>query len=530
MKSIDRREFLRVSSAMSGMGVAAPLALNLTAMGSASAQTATGYKALVCIFLYGGNDGYNTVLATDTSSWTNYATMRNPKVRNPSSTGESIALLAQGVAADSSKPWGSNERLGGVLSIANANRLSLNTGRQFALHPVLTNTKSLYTAGRLAVVPNIGPLIRPTSKDQFALASHPKPAKLFSHNDQQSTWQSFSPEGSTAGWGGRIADMLMSANGKSTFTSVGVGSTAVWLSGKTALQFQINTNGVYRMGGGGPAFGSQAVYDAMLNIVKQPGRDSMLARDYVKVNTRSLEAESTLQTALPAMMQEPWGTATATSQSADSKLQYISPNSGAYTTNPLAVQLQGVARMIAARTNSGISANRQVFFVNLSGFDTHSTQLSSQAELLARLDHALGYFEAVLRNMPGGVDMSSNVTTFTASDFGRTFTNNNGGSDHGWGSHHFVMGGAVNGGDVYGHFPVYGVNNSSGVFDSPNQIVNGVMLPEYSVEQLSYTLGSWMGVSDTDLTGTAAAPKSGILPNLRSYFNASDWSLKFMKA
>jgi uncharacterized protein (DUF1501 family) len=530
MKSIDRREFLRVSSAMSGMGVAAPLALNLAAMGSASAQTATGYKALVCIFLYGGNDGYNTVLATDTGSWTNYTTMRNPKVRNPSSTGESIALLAQGVAADSSKPWGSNERLGGVLSIANANRLGLNAGRQFALHPVLANTKSLYAGGRVAVVPNIGPLIRPTSKDQFALASHPKPAKLFSHNDQQSTWQSFSPEGSTAGWGGRIADML-TANGSATFASVGVGSSAVWLSGNSARQFQINTNGVYRMGvdDNGNVFGSSAVYGAMRSIVKQAAPDRMLESDYASVNTRSLDAESTLKSAVPEMMQAPWGTPAVKSQSVDPKLQYISPNSGTSTTNPLAVQLQGVARMIAARKNTGINAARQVFFVNLSGFDTHSTQLSSQAELLARLDHALGYFDTVLAAMPEG-DMRNSVTTFTASDFGRTFTNNNGGSDHGWGSHHFVMGGAVNGGDVYGHFPVYGVNNSSGVFDSPNQIVNGVMLPEYSVEQLSYTLGSWMGVSDTDLTGTAAAPKSGILPNLRSYFNASDWSLKFMKA
>jgi len=524
MKSIDRREFLRISSAMSGMGVAAPLALNLAAMGSASAQTATGYKALVCIFMYGGNDGYNTVLATDTDSWNTYTTMRNPRARDPSSTGESIALLDQGVSVDSSKAWGSNERLGGVLGVANANRLGLNAGRQFALHPVLTNAKSLYAAGRMAVVPNVGPLIRPTTKEQFALPSHAKPAKLFSHNDQQSTWQSFSPEGSTAGWGGRIADMLMSANGNSTFTSVGVGASAVWLSGKTALQFQINTNGVYRMGGGGPAFGSQAVYDAMLNIVKQPGRPGMLARDYVKVNKRSLDAE-----ALPAMAVAPWGTPGVASQSMDPKLQYTNPNSGATATNPLAVQLQGVARMIAARKNAGVSTTRQVFFVNLSGFDTHSAQLSTQADLLAKLDHALGYFDSVLAGMPEG-DMRSSVTTFTASDFGRTFTNNNGGSDHGWGSHHFVTGGAVNGGDVYGHFPAFGLNNSSGVFNSPNQIVNGVMLPEYSVEQLSYTLGRWMDVSDTDLTGTAAAPKSGILPNLRSNFDASAWSLKFMKA
>jgi uncharacterized protein (DUF1501 family) len=528
MKSIDRREFLRISSTMSAMGVAAPLAMNLAAMSAASAQTTSaGYKALVCIFMYGGNDGYNTVLATDTSSWTNYTTMRNPRVRAPSSTGESIALLASGTTVDTTKSYGTNERLGGVLSIANANKLGLNTGRQFALHPALSNTRNLYTAGRVAVVPNIGPLVRPLSKAQYAMPAYAKPAKLFSHNDQQATWQSFSPEGSTAGWGGRIADMLLSANTNATFTSIGVGSSAVWLSGKSALQFQINTSGVYRMGGAGPVFSSQAVYDAMLNIVKQPGRDSMLARDYAKVNTRSLAAEATLQTALPAMMLAPWGTPSAASQGVDPLLQYINPNSGASATNPLAVQLQAVARMIAARKNSGVGANRQVFFVNLPGFDMHSSQLTTQADLLAKLDHALAYFDTVLSAMPEG-DMRSGVTTFTASDFGRTFTNNNGGSDHGWGSHHFVMGGAVNGGDVYGHFPVYGINDSAGVFNSDNQIVNGVMLPEVSVEHLSYTLGKWMGLSDTDLVGTASA--SGILPNLRTNFDSSTWNLKFMKA
>jgi uncharacterized protein (DUF1501 family) len=526
---MKRRHFLQVAGSFSAMGAGAPLALNLAALGTASAQSTstTDYKALVCIFLYGGNDAYNTVLATDTGSWTAYTAMRDPRVRDSSSTAESIALLAAGTAPDTSKGWGTNERLGGVLNIANPNRLSLNAGRQFALHPLLSGVQQLYGAGRIAIVPNIGPLITPTTKTQFTQAAHPKPAKLFSHNDQQSTWQSFSPEGATAGWGGRLADLLMSANTNSTFTSVGVGSGAVWLAGRNALQFQISPTGSYRMARGGPLMGSQAAYNAMLNIVKQPGRDSMLARDYVQVNTRALDTESVLQSAMPTMYQAPWGTAGATSQNADGKLTYTNPNTGALTLNPLAVQLQAVARMIAARKATGIGARRQVFMVSLSGFDTHSKQLPNQADLLARLNHAMSYFDAVLANMPEG-DLRSSVTTFTASDFGRTFTNNNGGSDHGWGSHHFVMGGAVNGGDVYGHFPEYSVNNSSGVFSSPNQIVNGVMLPELSVEHLTYTLGKWMGVSDTDLVGTSGSP--GILPNLRANFDSSGWNLKFMKA
>lgn len=529
MSSIKRRHFLQVASSFSAMGVGAPLALNLAALGTASAQSTPGsdYKALVCIFLYGGNDAYNTVLATDTSSWNAYTTVRDPRVRDSSSTAESIALLAAGTAANTSYALGTNERLGGVLSIANPNRLSLNTGRQFALHPLLSGVQQLYGAGRVAIVPNIGPLITPTTKSQYAQASHPKPAKLFSHNDQQSTWQSFSPEGSTAGWGGRMADLLMSANTNSSFTSVGVGSGSVWLAGRNALQFQISPSGSYRMAKGGPLMGSQAAYDAMLNIIKQPGRNSMLARDYVQVNTRALDTESILQSAMPTMFQAPWGTAGATSQSADSKLTYTNPNTGAVAVNPLAIQLQAVARMIAARKVTGIGSKRQVFMVSMSGFDTHSKQLANQADLLARLNHAMSYFDTVLASMPEG-NLRNSVTTFTASDFGRTFTNNNGGSDHGWGSHHFVMGGAVNGGDVYGHFPEYSINNTSGVFSSPNQIVNGVMLPELSVEHLSYTLGKWMEVSDTDLVGTTAS--AGILPNLRTNFDSSGWSLKFMKA
>jgi len=187
----SRRLFLRHAGAMSTLGAAAPLALNLSAIGSAAAQSATDYKALVCIFLFGGNDSMNMVLPTDTASWNSYTTIRNQAP-------DSIALLAPGVAPLTTAAAASPARLGGVLPITPVNA----QGRSFALHPVMGTLQTMFnTDGRLAILPNVGPLILPTTKAQYGTASFPKPVNLYSHNDQQNTWQSFKPEGSTQGWG-----------------------------------------------------------------------------------------------------------------------------------------------------------------------------------------------------------------------------------------------------------------------------------------------------------------------------------------
>ena len=193
----SRRLFLRQAGAMATLGAAGPLALNLAAMGAASAQTAPDYKALVCIFLFGGNDAFNMVLPTDSASWGPYTTVRNQAP-------DSIALLAPGTAPNANAAAGSPARLGGVLPIAPTNA----QGRTFALHPLLGTLQTMFDSDRrLAIVPNVGPLVTPTTKAQYALASHPRPASLFSHNDQQNTWQSFRPEGATVGWGGRLGDL-----------------------------------------------------------------------------------------------------------------------------------------------------------------------------------------------------------------------------------------------------------------------------------------------------------------------------------
>ena len=507
----SRRIFLRQAGALSAAGAAAaPIALNMAAIGSAAAQSATDYKALVCIFMFGGNDSLNMILPTDTASWTNYAAVRNQAP-------ESIALMAPGVAPVATDAAGSPTRLGGVLPI-----VPLNTqGRTFALHPMMGTLQTMFnTDKRLAIVANAGPLIMPTSKTDYAKSSFPKPASLFSHNDQQNTWQSFKPEGATVGWGGRLGDLLASQNSRSVFTSISAAGNAVWLSGQTVQQYQVSTNGAIRMGSdsSGKIYGSTDVAAAMQRIVGGTRGGHVFETDLAAVSQRSMDAELTLRTALKVPSDPLFGTAPASgtyNANNDPKLQYDNPITGAKSVNGLAQQLQVVARMIDA--SSTVGAKRQVFFVSMGGFDSHDNENRNNADLMARLAHAMRYFDNTLLAM-GAQDK---VTSFTASDFGRTFTSNGDGTDHGWGAHHFVMGGAVKGGDIYGNFPVLGAKNASNNnFDSsPNQIGNGSLLPEVAVDQLGATLAKWFGVSDVDALT--------VFPNLSNF---TIRNLGFMKA
>jgi uncharacterized protein (DUF1501 family) len=217
--------------------------------------------------------------------------------------------------------------------------------------------------------------------------------------------------------------------------------------------------------------------------------------------------------------QAPWGTPAANYNSSnDPLLRYLNPLTGVTATNSVAQQLQVVARLVEAGMRGATGAKRQVFFVSLGGFDTHDFQNRDHANLMARVSQAMTYFDNTL----GALNARNNVTTFTASDFGRTFTSNGDGTDHGWGSHHFVMGGAVKGGDLYGTFPILATKNTNNSnFDgSPDQLGNGSLLPVTSVEQLGYTLGTWFGLSPGQLTG--------IFPNVLN-FNASVRDLGFMQ-
>ena len=457
----SRRAFLKRASALSMAGVAAPWALNLAAMADASAATATDYKAMVCIFLYGGNDYANTVVPYDAASYNAYQAMRP-------SFGHARANLAAT-----------------VLNPAVAPVDSIGVAHQYALAPNLAPLMPLFDGGQLGVLLNIGTLVQPTNKLQYINKSVKLPPKLFSHNDQQSVWQSSAPEGALSGWGGRIGDIFQSGNGNATFTCVNVSGNAVFMSGNSAVQYQVSTNGSVPLAGlKSPLFGSSAATEALRTLVTQP-RTHLLEAEYNRVAKRSVDADSVLTSALAS----------------NAALSTAFP-----TPNSLGDQLKMVARMIAAAPKLG--AKRQVFFVSLGGFDTHDGVATVHPVLMKTVADAMAaFYQSTVE-----LGVANSVTAFTASDFGRTMVGNNDGSDHGWGSMHFVMGGAVKGKSLYGTAPVVANNG-------PDDIGQGRLLPTTSVDQLAATLGKWMGVSDSDLLT--------MLPSLSNY-NAGARTLAFI--
>ncbi len=454
--SASRRAFLRRAGALSLTAGATPFALSLAAMGEAAAATAADYKALVCVFLYGGNDYANTLVPYDLASYNSYQGFRS------------------NIAID-------RATLGGtVLNPATP----LPQGRQFALAPGLAPLVPLFDAGRMSVLLNIGTLVQPTSKSQYENRSVPLPPKLFSHNDQQSYWQASSPEGAASGWGGRVGDLFASGNGNSTFTCVSVSGNAVYLSGRSAVQYQVTPNGSVPVTGiKSPLFGSAACSQALQTLMTQP-RSHLFESEYARVSNRSIDANDQLTAALAT----------------------VNVTTPFPTGNGLADQLKMVARMIAARGAAG--AKRQVFFVSLGGFDNHDSFLTTHPGLMATLGNALGAFYQATVDL----GVADQVTSFTGSDFGRTLVSNTDGSDHGWGNMHFVLGGAVNGRSFVGAAPVLANNG-------PDDVGQGRLLPTQSVEQMGATLGGWFGVSATD--------QQLVLPNLANFSNRD---LGFMAA
>jgi uncharacterized protein (DUF1501 family) len=457
----SRREFLRTASGLSFMGAASPFALNMALMNAAAAQ-ATDYKALVCLFMFGGNDQGNTVLATDPTSWAEYQRIR-------STPPDPIALGPVGTS-------------GGVLDIVPNTAQS---GRSFALHPALGDLKTLFDAGRLAVIPNVGPLRVPTTKAQYQANSVPLPPKLFSHNDQQSTWQAYAPEGARFGWGGRMGDLLASMNTQTTFTCISAAGNAVWMSGQSTVQYQVGSGGAQAIGGiSGSLFGSSTAPAALRSLISQD-RSNLFEKEYNRITARAISAQAALSSGMLA----------------SSAIEAVPNVPGTTQANALAGQLATVARIIGGR--SALGARRQVFFVSLGGFDTHDAQNTNHRNLMTRLGQAMAYFDRVTTNL----GVNNQVTLFTASDFGRTLTSNGDGTDHGWGAHHFVSGGAVRGKDLYGRFPVVGVNTS-------DDVGQGRLLPVSSVDQYAATMARWFGLTELQL--------NDVFPNLINFGTQRD--------
>lgn len=488
LKKMQRRDFLRLAGSLA----AAPMlgALSELAYG---AGPFNDYRALVCVFLFGANDTHNVIVPLD-GRFAAYTANRGP-----------LALPQGNLLAN---------------SIADPLQGS------FGLHPRLQKTAGLFRSGKLAVLSNVGVLIKPTTKADYQNKVQ-LPPQLFSHSDMQMHWHTAHPQAPAVnGWGGRLGDLLQSASGPGNspqiLVSLSTASSSLFLKGNSSTVHQIGTwrpntpssTIVQRIrawrdwdvGGANP----QAVYENAATMARR----NLLEDQFGDVAARSLGMNDLI---LQALYSGP----------VNNNYAELHPIATPYPSgNALAAQLRSVAMMIAARQTLGVK--RQIFLVGISGFDTHSDQYDTttstkkpgsgepailygkHADLLEQLDDALkAFYDTTVE-----LGVQNNVTTFTASDFGRTLTSNGKGSDHGWGSHHFILGDAVKGGQIYGMF-----NNLQIGAGNPADAGQGRLIPDYSTDQYAATLAKWMGATPGEL--------SAVLPNLANFGSLTD--LGFMR-
>ena len=499
---LTRREFLLKSTLLSASTVTAPFALNLFAMNAlAATATYSSYKALVCVFLAGGNDHNNMVIANDTNSLIGYQAARSIGGGATIALNPTSMLQLTPVTTKSDSVYGAP------------------ADRSFALHPVMTELQALFNTNKhVAIIPNVGPLVRPISdtigtapRDLYQANPGWRPANLFSHSDQTSQWSNTNTNVTEKnfGWGGRIADFISTSNTYSQYTSMSTSGNSLFLAGKNINQYQITANGVPVPITGFTNFGLNP--NTLKEIISKQYSTgtNKFELDHADVVNRAIAAQQNLADVFTAT--------TSMAPANDPAVKYINPNNNLSTDNSLAIQLRTVARMIAGR--SLLSANRQVFFVTLGGFDTHDFQATNHANLMARLSHGINYFYNQMQGLSDGGtgNMNDKVTLFTASDFGRTFASNGDGTDHGWGAHHFVSGAAVKGGEIYGNFPMTAVTGTIRStttaplkFDNPIDVRSGNFIPQYSVDQYAATLAQWFGVDPV-------ADIPTIFPNLANF-------------
>jgi uncharacterized protein (DUF1501 family) len=420
----NRREFLKGCCGLGAAGFAA----HLTRLGliSAHAQSASNYKALVCVFFFGGNDSNNMIVPID-SRYAAYQQMRG------------AVALGQGTLL----PAGASG---------------------FGFHPALVNLRRIYEAQRAALVFNVGTLVRPTTR--ATLNSTPLPRNLYSHSDQVQQWQTSDPNGGGTGWGGRINDITVAQNTGSLTPGISVnGGNTLFLSGPVTKGLNYSNSGSFGL----TTFGDGAAMNARLaSLQRVLTFDSGLrlvgaANGVLADSFRSAQEINAALNSVPAV-------------------PVTFPNSG------LGQQLSQVVRVMMARDALGMQ--RQIFFAGMGGFDNHENLLNNHQNLMTTVDAALNAFYTALEQ----TGLLNNVTLFTESEFNRTGNANaNAGTDHAWGGHHIVMGGAVRGGTTYGVFPAHQLQ---GPDDAGSR---GNWIPTTSLDQYGATLGSWFGVSDTDL-------------------------------
>jgi uncharacterized protein (DUF1501 family) len=449
----SRREFLRGSlrsvSALGAMSVLAKFGEM-----NAFASSPSGYQALVCIYLAGGNDGHNTVIPVSTA-------LQNYSLYQQNRSALALAQSSLHMIADGSDTYG--------------------------LHPAMPEIQSLYNQGKAAILANVGNLVLPINRTAYNSSNRAiVPNALFSHSDQTNQWQSALPNGiASSGWGGRIADQLQSQNNGALFPPISsMASCGLFCTGQQTYPATVpppnsgttDVTGMATLGGiknaPSTATGMQQLlsFDNGLQLV-QAGNGVMMRGSAYANTLIGLLQMSTITTQFPA-------------------------------NNPLAAQLQTVANVMSVRNELGLS--RQIFFCQIGSFDTHGDQLQTQGGLLQQLSQAIAAFYQATQEL--GIEQS--VTTFTASEFGRTLTpSGNNGSDHAWGSHHFILGGGVQGGKIYGSFPSLALG---GDYDAN---ARGTLIPTTAIAQYGATLAQWFGVS--------AANLPSIFPNIANFSSSN---------
>lgn len=490
-----RRDFLR-QAACAAVGTAALTAAirDLRFMNAAVAQSnVSDYKALVCIFLAGGNDSNNLVIPTIPSEYTNYATIRTPV----------LALPLTGAPFD-------------ILPISPLT----SDGHEYGLHPACPELATLFGESKLAILFNTGTLVFPLTRAQYLSGALERPPQLFSHADQVTQWQTSIPDQPPlTGWGGRCADLMAAVQPSAPISlSVTLAGANTFEVGNMLSQYSVSTSGAISLNGITPGTPRSV---ALTNILGLP-YPNMQEQAYANVALHAINTSGILNgaiqpTADPSSSQQYWTTPFPGS----SPFQIVTPTSGTKFNSALGPQLKMIARLIEAGHRSaaagGFGMKRQIFFCSVGGYDLHYGQTAiiggvpdptqgAHANLLAELSQSLLAFQRAMEQL----GLSNNVTAFTASDFGRTFPSNGQGSDHGWGSHHLILGGAVKGRQTYGTFPTLTVNG-------PDDTSTGRWIPTTAIDQYFATLATWFGVNSTNLAtvfpniGRFATPSLGFI-------------------
>ncbi len=485
LSNISRRTFIRRAACASVGTLAMTSAISqLRFMNAAVAQSnITDYKALVCIFLQGGNDSNNMIIPTTGSQYNNYASIRTPVLAIPQTA---------------------------ILGVTSLNP----DGNTYGLHPSCPELSTLFGEGKLAFLFNAGTLVYPITRAQYLAGSVKQPPQLFSHADQQTQWQTSIPDQPpTTGWGGRVSDLMNAVQPNAPISlMVTLAGANTFEVGNIVAQYSVSTSGAVSLSlPTSPSGGASTNrLPTLLNILGLP-YTNLQAQAYANVAEQAINTGALLNNAIS-------NTAAATFWSNTFPTKITPPEGGTAFTSTLSPQLEMVARLIAAGstplTGGGFGMKRQIFFCQVGGYDLHTGQTNYSAtspnsvlqgahtNLLAELSQSMYAFQRAMEQL----GLSKNVTSFTCSDFSRTFPSNGQGSDHGWGSHHLILGGAVKGQKTYGQFPVLSVNG-------PNDTSTGRWIPTTAIDEYFATLATWFGVDASNL--------ATVFPNL-SRFSTSN--------